>query len=88
MECVICYEQYTHTTDAATLSCRHTFHSKCIAEWRTIKQTCPLCRCSLSQTMPTGRPPPIITEGLPEPPRIRRHRHMVGFNLDSPVSLS
>ena len=78
MECVICYEQYTHTTDATTLSCSHIFHTKCITEWTTLKQSCPLCRHKLTPTIPTGRPPPIITDldfTFPEPPRIRRYRY-------------
>ncbi|MCL7038164.1 hypothetical protein MKW94_013640 [Papaver nudicaule] len=29
---------------AKVLSCSHTFHSRCISEWRKWKTNCPLCR--------------------------------------------
>ncbi|KAI3907432.1 hypothetical protein MKX01_036349 [Papaver californicum] len=30
--------------DARVLNCSHTFHSRCISEWRKRKTNCPLCR--------------------------------------------
>jgi hypothetical protein len=40
------------------LKCKHDFHVKCISDWLSINNTCPLCRTDLSVNAPP-LPPPI-----------------------------
>lgn len=37
--------------------CRHEFHKKCVDPWLKIKQNCPMCKCSITQTPAPGAPP-------------------------------
>jgi hypothetical protein len=43
--CAICLE--TNRERGIKLSCGHTFHEKCILDWRRINPVCPLCRCKM-----------------------------------------
>lgn len=43
--CAICLEPTTH--QHPTLSCSHTFHHSCLAQWLTAHNRCPLCRHNL-----------------------------------------
>ncbi len=42
-ECSICLVYILHTKKNV-LDCGHTFHMKCINEWKKFSQTCPICR--------------------------------------------
>lgn len=51
-ECVICLNTTTNC-DLRTLTCNHTFHTKCFAEWSCNSNnngvvTCPCCRQSIA----------------------------------------
>ncbi|OMH85970.1 putative RING finger protein [Zancudomyces culisetae] len=44
-KCLICLEEYKHADRLRVLSCRHGFHSDCIASWITKgANKCPVCR--------------------------------------------
>ncbi|EFA07909.1 uncharacterized protein LOC103314084 [Tribolium castaneum] len=40
--CPICFDFMT--TKCITIKCQHTFHKKCIAQWKAINNSCPICR--------------------------------------------
>jgi hypothetical protein len=40
-----------------SLTCGHSFHSKCIKKWLRLKHTCPLCRQDVTII---ARPPPVL----------------------------
>ncbi|XP_026442238.1 E3 ubiquitin-protein ligase RNF181 homolog [Papaver somniferum] len=42
--CSICLQDIDDDGAARVLGCSHTFHSRCISEWRKRKTNCPLCR--------------------------------------------
>lgn len=41
-DCPICMTDITFSPKK--MSCGHVFHEKCINEWKSIKNTCPICR--------------------------------------------
>lgn len=47
-ECSICLEQYIKNDKVIELSCKHTYHEKCIKEWMDTNNisnnSCPICR--------------------------------------------
>jgi hypothetical protein len=45
-ECPICYEAVTEDTGSVNLSCKHTFHLRCITDWfaKQSQGSCPCCR--------------------------------------------
>jgi hypothetical protein len=55
--CAICMEEFTAElgNDVAELNCdsKHIFHTKCIQEWVTKNDICPLCRKSILPDNPT-----------------------------------
>lgn len=42
--CPICYDNFQLRDDAVRLHCGHIFHQICIAPWRNLANTCPVCR--------------------------------------------
>ena len=42
--CAICLCEIRENTHCELSPCSHKFHSSCIQEWLTNKQTCPICR--------------------------------------------
>lgn len=56
--CPICLDPLVSTTTSLiTLVCSHTFHSKCIIEWKDQQATCPMCRATIefvAQTINTN----------------------------------
>ena len=48
-ECSICYDAITQETGVTTLSCSHSYHLKCIAQWIIKHDHCPCCRKETSE---------------------------------------
>lgn len=46
--CVICFENFT-TQRVATLICGHIFCFKCLLEWSSRKENCPVCETSCTE---------------------------------------
>jgi len=44
VECAICMENLVAGACVRKLHCKHTYHSKCLAQWLELNSTCPLCR--------------------------------------------
>jgi len=49
MQCSICHDDITTETGKTQLSCEHTFHFRCIAQWMIEHSTCPCCRNEVSE---------------------------------------
>ena len=47
-KCNVCLTDYTERETVCELSCRHLYHSNCIATWLRTNRTCPTCRRNLS----------------------------------------
>jgi len=53
MECSICQEQYSKIPCSnRILPCGHKYHVKCINNWLTKENTCPLCRLNIETYNP------------------------------------
>ncbi|KAL1567797.1 RING-type E3 ubiquitin transferase [Salvia divinorum] len=48
-ECAVCIEGFG-SGGAKQVRCGHVFHESCIFEWLSINNSCPLCRCNVSDT--------------------------------------
>lgn len=46
--CLICLEEYHNGEKAIFLPCVHIFHPKCIKEWLTKQNSCPICKFELT----------------------------------------
>ena len=44
VECSICVNQIEHFEECCMISCKHSYHKKCIDRWLNIKKNCPICR--------------------------------------------
>ncbi|PIA46214.1 hypothetical protein AQUCO_01500023v1 [Aquilegia coerulea] len=42
--CCVCQEEYIDGDDLGRLDCGHDFHSRCIKQWLTHKNLCPICK--------------------------------------------
>ncbi|KAH6825978.1 hypothetical protein C2S53_001415 [Perilla frutescens var. hirtella] len=42
--CCICQEDYITGEDIGILECGHEFHTRCIKQWLTLKNLCPICK--------------------------------------------
>lgn len=58
-DCSICYEGIDGTTGHCTLSCKHSFHIRCLTRWSSENPNCPLCRNPLSEKESPLKTPPI-----------------------------
>jgi hypothetical protein len=49
MECPICYEPMTDTSNVYVTKCNHSFHKECFEEWSSLPEgsICPMCRTPL-----------------------------------------
>ena len=47
-ECPICFEEYKIGDERTTLPCLHGFHRDCVNHWLASKDSCPLCKTSVS----------------------------------------
>lgn len=57
--CSICLETFDDAEIIQQLECKHVFHPKCIGEWLSTNETCPLCRGQIYNWE--------VDERLPEP---------------------
>ena len=48
--CAICMDKIVTNTNILILRCNHSFHYKCIGEWLTSSDSCPVCRKSTEET--------------------------------------
>lgn len=46
--CIICFDDFTREVEVSELPCGHVFHTKCVSAWLSSKETCPMCRHSVS----------------------------------------
>ena len=46
--CPICIQNYSPDDETLMLKCEHRFHNICLREWFFSKNTCPVCRMSVS----------------------------------------
>ena len=46
-KCAICLEKFTNNDLVCDITCKHTFHKKCIKIWAKHKDSCPLCKRDL-----------------------------------------
>lgn len=49
LSCTICYDSYEESSDICSAKCGHVFHLKCLQQWITQSNTCPLCNASNPQ---------------------------------------
>lgn len=47
LDCAICHEEFTISSDVREMPCKHLYHSDCILSWLSIKNSCPICRHEL-----------------------------------------
>ena len=50
--CNVCLEIYKEGQISIKLDCGHCFHEKCIVQWLTMRNTCPVCRHELESNDP------------------------------------
>ncbi|PWA75910.1 Zinc finger, RING/FYVE/PHD-type [Artemisia annua] len=97
--CPICIDECMLQDKIIRLYCHHVFHNKCILDWFSTNNTCPICRDIYPQETPHHHSVPINSQRhhlrLLKIPQVanrrdesvfRLHFHMRGF--DSEVSLS
>lgn len=48
--CCICQEDYVTGEDIGILDCGHEFHTRCIKQWLTLKNLCPICKTTALET--------------------------------------
>ena len=52
--CPLCMEDYRlDDTSITQLPCSHIFHEACVMQWLDLKNSCPICRESISNELPT-----------------------------------
>ena len=74
-ECSICFEPFGFRSDEISTRCGHHFHACCLVDAfgaEGSKGTCPLCRCPVSELVPSGFDGDLL-----------RFLAMVRINLDS-----
>lgn len=45
--CTVCREGFQSGEGGKQLPCGHVYHAGCIASWLSLRNSCPLCRCSV-----------------------------------------
>lgn len=65
-ECPICYEHVTEDTGSVNLSCKHTFHLRCITDWfaKQSQGSCPCCRKDMGEKEDILHNEPVEDETL------------------------
>ncbi|KAJ3670676.1 hypothetical protein LUZ60_008102 [Juncus effusus] len=49
-KCTICQEEYEENEEMGKLECGHIYHLYCIKQWLSHKNSCPVCKSSVSKT--------------------------------------
>jgi len=52
--CSICRDNYDNDSRSILLHCSHVYHYKCIKEWKTRNNSCPICRVPISYVWDNG----------------------------------
>ena len=47
--CIICYEKYAKNDIIRRLPCKHFYHYKCLKQWFSFSNSCPMCRCNIKE---------------------------------------
>lgn len=65
-ECPICYEAVSESTGSVNLSCKHTFHLRCITDWfaKQSQGSCPCCRKDMGEKEDILHNEPVEEETL------------------------
>ncbi len=63
MQCKICYSSLDDAT--TTLDCKHIFHEKCIAKWKSKETGCPVCQSAETATAFVQSNLPVPSAALP-----------------------
>jgi hypothetical protein len=50
--CPICSEDFVIGSKECKLPCSHVFHEKCVVPWLEMKHNCPICRATLTDSIP------------------------------------
>lgn len=48
VSCAVCMDNLQANDMVRQLSCKHTYHDKCVSQWLEINSTCPLCRANIT----------------------------------------
>jgi hypothetical protein len=51
--CPICSEDFNVDEEALQIQCSHFFHESCVVPWLELKHNCPICRCEVSDKLPS-----------------------------------
>ncbi|KAF0921272.1 hypothetical protein E2562_003080 [Oryza meyeriana var. granulata] len=62
--CAVCTDALPLATTASRLPCGHLYHSDCIVQWLSLRNSCPVCRRSI-QMLPAAFTDEIIVPSLP-----------------------
>ena len=54
-KCIICLDDFKNGDKVSFLPCTHFFHYKCINSWFKNKNTCPLCKKEITQSLVFGK---------------------------------
>ncbi|KAH7512903.1 hypothetical protein FEM48_Zijuj12G0139500 [Ziziphus jujuba var. spinosa] len=47
--CSVCMESFKAGESCKQVACGHVYHQSCISTWFFLHNSCPLCRCKISQ---------------------------------------
>ena len=102
--CCICLESFGASTSQQLISendqicrlgCGHCFHSKCIQEWLSENETCPMCRSEVIGwfNVPNGKPSPngrtfTVANRQPAVPGYIRRPHVRRGQPEKPTSVT
>jgi hypothetical protein len=51
--CPVCSEDFNVDEEALQIQCSHFFHESCVVPWLELKHNCPICRCEVSDKLPS-----------------------------------
>lgn len=51
--CPICLEEFQHAEELAVSRCRHGFHMRCLQQWLSQHNTCPMCKMCITPALET-----------------------------------
>lgn len=79
--CPICNEDFALSEQVLQLQCSHIFHESCVLPWLEMKHNCPICRCDVSDRLPTLSEIQELTETEIRQ-RMRWHNHEPRLSKD------